>query len=187
MTKIYTKTGDKGKTSLFDGTRVFKSDIRVDTYGTVDELNSMIGLIIAEIQNSKGKMQKHKAKVKSELENIQNDLLDIGSYLAYPDSPPVLDLEKRPEDFEKLIDAWAEKMPPLSDFILPGGSKAGAAAHLARTVTRRTERRIISLMQREDIDETVIKYFNRLSDLFFTMARFINYKDKQKETKWRKK
>lgn len=180
MSKIYTKTGDKGKTSLFNGKRVLKSDLRVDTYGTVDELNSVIGVLRAEL----GKKHKSIAQV---LADIQNDLLDIGSHLAHPDSPPVHDLEKRLEDFENLIDTWTAKLPQLSDFILPSGSKAGAAAHLARTVTRRTERRIIALTQKEDLDETVIKYLNRLSDLFFTMARYINYKDKQKELKWRKK
>jgi cob(I)alamin adenosyltransferase len=113
--------------------------------------------------------------------------LDIGSALAFPDSPPVMGLEERAEGFEKQIDEMTDKMPELKNFILPGGGAAGAQLHVARTTARKAERKIVSLMQEEDIDETIVKYINRLSDLFFTMARYVNFLEKQKETIWRKK
>lgn len=181
MTKIYTRTGDKGKTGLFNGQRVLKSDIRVDTYGTIDELNSTIGVVIAHLKKASAK------KIQKELEDIQHDLLDIGSALAFPDSPPIYGLETRIETFEKHIDDMTAKMPELKNFILPGGGAAGASLHICRTTARKAERRIVALMQKEDIDEQIVKYINRLSDLFFTMARYVNQIEKQKETVWRKK
>src|SRR5438105_3736020 len=126
---IYTRTGDKGKTSLFDGTRVLKSHKRVDTYGTIDELNSMIGAASAEIKDARLKIK----DLTGELEKIQHDLLDIGSALATPHPMPVVELEKRPKEFEKLIDDFTEQMPELKAFILPGGGKAGSLLHVART------------------------------------------------------
>lgn len=174
---IYTRTGDKGKTSLFGGKRVLKSDDRVDTYGTVDELNSVLGLVVA------GLSTKHK-KFEKELEHIQSDLFDIGSYLASPSASPLKHLDGRIHDFEKMIDTQTEKMPELHNFILPGGGKTGAGLHQARTVCRRVERRIVALMQTDDVDETVMKYMNRLSDLLFSMARFVNHTEKKKETIW---
>ena len=177
---IYTRTGDKGKTSLFDGTRVLKSHPRVETYGTIDELNSMIGAAIAQIQVEKG-------PVKKELEKIQHDLLDIGSALATPHPLPVVGLEKRPKDFEKLIDTLTAEMPELASFILPGGSNSGSLLHVARTITRRAERQLVALMQEEDVDPAISIYLNRLSDLLFTMSRFVNHKEKKKEIKWIKK
>lgn len=174
---IYTRTGDKGQTSLFGGTRVLKSDERVDTYGTIDELNSLLGIVVANSQT------RHK-RLAHELEVIQHDLFDIGSNLANPKAEPIHRLSKRVVEFEKRIDEMTGKMPELHNFILPGGGKVGASLHQARTVCRRAERRLISLMQREDIDEQLVKYINRLSDLLFTMARFINHKEKKKETLW---
>lgn len=188
---IYTRAGDKGKTSLFNGKKVFKSDVRVDAYGTLDELNSIIGLAIAQNEKSirqlADKSQKYKEKIKDELERIQNDLLDIGSALAFPESPPVYGLEKRVKEFEAQIDAMTKRMPELKNFILPGGSQLGAILHVARTISRRAERKIVTLIQQEEIDEQIVKYINRLSDLFFTMARFANHLEKQKETVWKKK
>ena len=178
MTKIYTKAGDKGKTSLFDGTKVLKSNIRVDSYGGVDELNSLIGLCLS--------FAKQKI-VKIELEKIQNDLLDIGSCLALPDPIPVEGLNKRTEEFEALIDKLTAKLPKLTNFILLGGGKSGAHLHVARSVTRRVERRIVALSQKEEIDPEILVYLNRLSDLLFTFARFENYKEMKKEKIWRKK
>lgn len=175
---IYTRTGDKGKTSLFDGKKVFKSDKKVETYGTVDELNSSIGLAIAFIKVS---------SINKELKEIQNDLLEIGSSLAVSFTLPVDQLAKRPEEFELLIDRLTSQMPSLNQFILPGGGKGGAQLHVARTVARRAERRIVDLAQKEEIDPIIIIYLNRLSDLLFTMARFVNYKEKQKENVWKKK
>src|SRR6185369_12326464 len=177
---IYTRTGDKGKTSLFDGTRVLKFHPRVNTYGTIDELNSTIGSILAHLP------AKH-ALVKKELEKIQHELFDIGSALATPEPLPVVGLADRPKEFEKLIDQMTAKMPELKAFILPGGSKAGSLIHIARTIARRTERQLVELMQEEDVDKTVVVYLNRLSDLLFTMARYVNHLEKKKEIKWIKK
>lgn len=181
---IYTRTGDKGKTSLFDGTRVLKSHARVQTYGTVDELNSMIGAALAQVQSSKSKVQSEGINIKKELEKIQHDLFDIGSALATPHPLPVVGLDKRPKDFEKLIDEMTSQMPQITYFILPGGGKAGSLLHVARTITRRTERQLVTLMQEEEIDQAIVVYLNRLSDLLFTMARYVNYKEKKKEIKW---
>lgn len=179
---IYTRTGDKGKTSLFDGTRVLKSHPRVETYGTIDELNSMIGAALAQVQSSKFKVQS--LNIKKELERIQHDLFDIGSALATPHPLPVVGLDARPKQFEKLIDDMTANMPEIKYFILPGGSKAGSLLHVARTITRRAERQLIGLMQKEDVDQNIVIYLNRLSDLLFTMARYVNHVDKKKEIKW---
>ncbi len=181
---IYTRTGDKGLTSLFDKTRVLKSSERVETYGTIDELNSAIGAAIA-VLSSKYKVLS--IDVKKELELVQHDLLEIGSALANLKSLPVKGLSKRPTDFENLIDKMTAKIPELKNFILPGGSKAGSLLHVARTIARRAERRIVHLIQTEEIDQDVVVYVNRLSDLLFTMARYVNNLEKKKETKWIKK
>jgi len=191
---IYTRTGDKGKTSLMSGQRVSKSDIRVDAYGTIDELNSAIGIVIAEVQSAKfptslklrgaSKVQSHSLQLKVELIKIQNDLLEIGSALANPASKTLKYLKIRVKEFEEFIDKMTEQMSPLKNFILPGGGKAGAALHLARAISRRAERKIVELNNKQKIDNNVIIYINRLSDLLFTMARFANFKEKQKETIW---
>lgn len=182
---IYTRTGDKGTTSLFDKTRVLKSHDRVEACGTIDELNSAIGAAIAQIEDLRFKI-KEVGIVAKELEKIQHDLLEIGSALANPKANPIKSLQKRPIDFEKLIDKMTIKMPKLSNFILPGGSKAGSLLHVARTIARRAERRIVNLIQTEEIDQDIVIYVNRLSDLLFTMARFVNYRNKKKETIWKK-
>lgn len=181
---IYTRTGDKGKTSLFDGTRVLKSDLRVETYGTIDELNSAIGAAIA-VLSSKYKVSS--INVKKELEKIQHDLFEIGSALATPHPLPVMGLKSRPGEFEKLIDTMTRKMPELKNFILPGGSRAGSLLHVARTTARKAERRVIKLIQKEEVDQDIVIYLNRLSDLLFTMARFVNHTEKKKEIIWIKK
>ena len=200
MQRIYTRTGDKGQTSLFNGQRVLKSSLRVEAYGTIDELNSAIGIVIAEIQNLKfpsktrlasgGKSQNYKSKVKIELVKIQNDLFQIGSALANPEDrrqkTEDRKLEDRVKEFEDLIDEMTEKMPELMNFILPGGGKTGSELHFARTVGRRAERKIVALAAKERVDENIIMYLNRLSDLLFTFARFVNYKEKQKEIIWNK-
>lgn len=175
---IYTGTGDKGKTSLFDGKRVLKSDKKVETYGTIDELNSAIGAASAFIKIK---------SINKELEEIQNDLLEIGSSLAVSQTLPVDQLSSRPKELEELIDKLTKQLPPLNQFILPGGGKGGSLLHVARTIARRAERRVVGLNKTEEVDEIIIVYLNRLSDLFFTMARFVNFKEKQKEKIWRKK
>ncbi|HVA96809.1 MAG TPA: cob(I)yrinic acid a,c-diamide adenosyltransferase [Candidatus Acidoferrales bacterium] len=180
---IYTRTGDKGKTSLFDGTRVLKSHKRVETYGTIDELNSTIGVAVAEIKDLGLKIK----DLPEELENIQHDLFAIGSALAMPHPIPVAGLEKRAKEFEKLIDSLTGEMPELKQFILPGGGKAGSLLHVCRTITRRAERQLVALIQKEEVDESIVVYLNRLSDLFFTMARYVNQIEKRKEIIWKKK
>lgn len=186
--KIYTRTGDKGKTGLYGGRRVSKDDIRVEAYGTVDELGSAIGLVLA--QN-----QKYIVKIKNELVKIQGDLFEVAAVLATPARARIKEkrvheefgkhLEQRVVEFEKLIDELTEKLVPLRSFILAGGSKEGAFLHLARSISRRAERRIVALAKREEVDGEVIKYMNRLSDLLFTMARYVNYQEKKKETIWK--
>ena len=181
--KIYTKTGDRGQTSLFGGKRVWKNDQRVDTYGSLDELNSSIGLAISFNSNK---------KVKKVLENIQNDLLNIGSELANPErlragerkvftfgSGKVLNLEK-------LVDQYDSKLEPLRTFILPGGTKAAAFLHFSRATSRRVERALVSLNRKETINPHILEYINRLSDLLFVLARYLNKKGKQKELLWNK-
>jgi len=183
--KIYTRTGDKGETSLFGGKRVKKYSLRVETYGTVDELNSAIGVAIAQSQKLKIKDQKYISNITNELEQIQHDLFDIGSALSNPNAQQLEWLRTRIDEFEKLIDSLTEKLPELRNFILPGGSLIGSQIHLARTICRRAERRIVELAQKEDIDKFIIKYVNRLSDLLFTIARFVNQKEKKREIIWR--
>ncbi|HRN96048.1 MAG TPA: cob(I)yrinic acid a,c-diamide adenosyltransferase [Candidatus Levybacteria bacterium] len=178
---IYTKTGDRGKTSLRSGSRVWKDSLRVETYGTIDELDSYIGVIVAELGEAKTGWRK---QLKHILLTVQNDLLYVGSVLSQ--SELVLDqLADHITQFEHDIDTMTKKMPELSNFILPGGSKSGAQLQYARTLARRAERRVVTLARKEEVDQTLIKYVNRLSDLFFTMGRFATFKEKQKEIIWK--
>jgi len=188
MGKIYTKKGDRGETSLFNGLRVKKSNLRVDTYGTVDELNSLLGVILTYVKDLP-----YEKQIKEDLLQIQNDLLVIGSVLANP-SVVSKQLGKEKEhflamvtQFEKHIDEMTEELAPLTNFILPGGGKIGAYLQLARTVVRRAERKIVGLLEKEDVLPEIVIYFNRLSDLFFTQSRFMNFKEKKKETIWKKR
>jgi len=186
MTKIYTRTGDKGMTSLNGGMRVLKSNERVEAYGTVDELNSAIGIAVAQVKSEKLKVKSKSSqlRVSEKLEQIQHDLFSIGSTLANPENPSLPQLEKRVADFEKLIDEMTETLPLLRNFILPGGSLAGAQLHLARTICRRAERIVVLLSQSEAIDDGIRMYLNRLSDLLFTMARYVNHIEKKTEIIW---
>ena len=177
MGKIYTKKGDKGKTSLFDGKKVLKYNKKVDTYGTIDELNSVIGITRSFVKIK---------LINNELEKIQNDLFEIGSSLAISKTKKTPQLKERPSDFENLIDYLSSKLPELKNFILPGGGRGGAHLHLCRTVSRRAERKIVELSRKEKIDPLILIYLNRLSDLFFVMARFVNFKEKEKEMIWKK-
>lgn len=176
--RIYTRTGDKGETSLFGGTRVLKSSIRVEAYGAVDELNSAIGVSVAETKN---------IKLKTRLINIQSDLFEVGSALANPNKSKVNNLEERVKDFEVMIDEMMKVLPELRNFILPGGGIVGSQLHLVRSIARRAERRVVELSQKEEVDKSILMYFNRLSDLLFTMARYINNKEKRKEVIWKNK
>lgn len=178
--KIYTKTGDSGETGLFDGTRVAKSDARVDAYGEVDELNACLGLARAEIEDT---------VLRDELARIQQDLFALGARLADPAAKIAERVTKAaiaPDDIarlERLIDAADAELPALRRFILPGGGRAGAALHLARTVCRRAERRMVALGPGA-VEPDLLVYINRLSDLLFTLARLINHRAGVSELEW---
>ena len=172
---IYTKTGDRGNTGLFDGKRVSKASLRIEAIGTVDELNSTIGFTIAQLITNNPQLAR-------ELIRIQNDLFVIGGALANPKQK--IDLSKRVKEFEIMIDQMTKELPPLFNFILPGGGKAGVSLHIARTVCRRAERRIVALSEKEKVQGNIIVYINRISDLFLTMSRYINMREKKKEVIW---
>jgi cob(I)alamin adenosyltransferase len=178
--KIYTKTGDSGETSLFDNTRVHKSDPRIDAYGEVDELNACLGTVRAAGVD---------ADIAASLEQIQKDLFAVGARLADPSSriaervTKVVITEADIERLEQTIDRLESELPPLRRFILPGGSSAGAALHLARTVCRRAERRVVALGA-VLMEPVVVIYLNRLSDLLFVMARAVNHRSGVAETEW---
>lgn len=179
---IYTKTGDKGKTSLFSGKRVWKYDARVEAYGTIDELNSILGVAIAHI---KGKKESN--KLKKILLNIQSDLFYVGAYLAdLPDTIEDIDLADKTLKFERDIDVMLKKIPTPTNFVLPGGGETASFLHQARTVARRAERNLVRLVRREKVDARVMQYINRLSDLFYAAARFANYLERKKETIWQR-
>ncbi|WP_309121119.1 cob(I)yrinic acid a,c-diamide adenosyltransferase [Paenibacillus sp.] len=177
--KIYTRTGDKGSTGVIGG-RVRKDDLQVEAYGTVDELNSFVGVAMAGMDKTKF------ADLLEDLLNIQHELFDCGSDLA------ILDKAKREykvtadmsEKLEALIDKYDAETPDITRFILPGGSASSAALHVCRTVCRRAERRVVTLAERQDINEHVRTYLNRLSDLFFTIARTANFREGQTDVEY---
>ena len=180
--KIYTKTGDEGDTGLFGGGRVPKDDPRVDAYGEVDELNSTIG-----VARAAGPV----ALFDELLESIQRDLFAIGGQLASPDPEKVRKAlekaglsEERVAVMERAIDEADRELPPLTAFVLPGGSAKAAALHLARTVCRRAERSIVGLSRDTAVPPLFVVYLNRLSDLLFTLARLANHREGVQETKW---
>ena len=169
--KIYTKTGDKGETGLFGGSRISKNSPRIEAYGTIDELNSFIGLAVTETQDE---------SVKSLLNKIQNQLFTVGTDLSSPHS---IENNKKNilrvpvefyEEIERSIDFFEEKLDELKNFIIPGGSKSAAILHICRTITRRAERRVIALNSLEQINQNIVIFLNRLSDLFFVLSRYEN-------------
>jgi cob(I)alamin adenosyltransferase len=174
ITKVYTRAGDKGETSLVGGARVSKASLRVEAYGEVDELNSVIGLARAKAQDQ---------EINEILGMIQNDLFTLGADLA---SPSEIDVPRIDGSFVERIEEWAdrflEQTKPLREFILPGGSEAGATLHLARTVARRAERRVVALSENEQLNPETIAYLNRLSDLLFIIARVVNHRADVQET-----
>ena len=178
--KIYTKTGDQGTTSLFGGKRVSKADLRIDTYGTIDELNSFIGLVRDQEVN-----QKRKAS----LIEIQDRLFTIGSILATEPGNTKVKIPSLSENditfLEKEIDAMEADLPPMKFFVLPGGHQAVSFCHVARTVCRRGERLTIVLHQQEPIDIFVIQYLNRLSDYLFVLSRKMTQELGAEETPWK--
>ena len=177
--KIYTRTGDTGDTSLFDGTRARKDDARVDAYGEVDELNAWLGLAGASPVDP---------ELADEIVHLQRDLFALGAQLADPAdrlAPRVTKAVISEEEvvrLEQLIDRLETELPPLRKFILAGGTPAGAALHVARTVCRRAERRMVALTP--PIDPVLIRYVNRLSDLLFVLARVVNRRGGVAETEW---
>jgi cob(I)alamin adenosyltransferase len=180
VVKIYTRTGDQGDTSLFDGTRVPKSDLRVEAYGDVDELGAVVGLVRASGVD---------ADVDARLGEIQRDLFALGARLADPRARIAARVEKAALDegdvarLEGWIDEVEQELPPLGRFILPGGCAAGARLHLARTVCRRAERRMVSLGAGA-FDPRLLVYVNRLSDLLFVLARLVNKRAGVGEVEW---
>lgn len=179
--KLYTKTGDKGQTSLIGGTRVAKNDVRLDAYGTVDELNSFIGLLTTYSIPEKDKQF---------LRLIQNRLFTVGSQLATDTTKEELQKlfllsEVDITSIENEIDRLDEFLPPLSSFILPGGSQIGALCHICRTITRRAERRIFDMNDIYVVDSQIIIFFNRLSDYFFALSRFFTLDAGGEEICWK--
>jgi cob(I)alamin adenosyltransferase len=175
LSRIYTRTGDDGSTGLGDGTRVQKEHLRVEAYGTVDEANSAVGVVLA--------VPGLPADVVECLTEVQHTLFDLGGELCIPGHRVI-----RAEDVERLeqtLDRLNEGLPPLKDFILPGGGPAAAACHLARTVTRRAERRVWALARVESVAPEVPQYLNRLSDLLFVVARVLARHEHGSEVLWR--
>lgn len=181
--KIYTKTGDKGETGLFGGKRVQKSSIRITAYGTIDELNAALGLALCYIQNE---------KVKTIVQKLQHQLFVVGADLATP-----LEIESKnisiprvsAEEIkvaETAIDSFEKELEPLQYFILPGGSKAAAQLHVARTICRRAEREVVLLAQQEEINQNIVIFTNRISDLLFVLSRIENKTSGIPDQKWEK-
>ncbi len=179
LDKIYTRTGDEGKTSLGDGSRLPKFHLRVTAYGSIDEANSVIGMANLHVKDS---------EIFQLLRHVQNDLFDIGADLCRPERPgeekPLLRItEEQVAWLENQIDRFNAELAPLDSFVLPGGSPASSYLHHARTVTRRAERDVVHLFADEPVNAGVLQYVNRLSDLLFVLARFLNDKGKE-DVRW---
>ena len=182
MVKIYTKTGDKGYTSLVTGTRVPKQHFRIEAYGTVDELNSQIGLLRDSVKDE---------KQKETLIKVQNDLFVIGSNLATDEKEVKYELPSLDDTdvvfLEKEIDRMDQSLEPMRNFILPGGHPVVSYCHIARTICRRAERRTYTLAEQNTVDERILIYLNRLSDYLFTLARMLIVDFQAEEIPWRAK
>ncbi len=179
--KVYTKTGDDGTTGLVGGNRVKKYDLRLECYGTVDELNSCIGVI---------RSYNISEDIKEVLIQIQNKLFNIGSRLASDEKGESftanLSIKKADIEFlEGSIDGFEDGLPGLTSFILPGGELSAAQCHMARTICRRAERRIVEFSEQNEVQQEIVEYMNRLSDLFFVLARKLSYENGIKETEWK--
>jgi len=174
LSKIYTKTGDKGTTGLSDGSRVAKSHARIAVIGDVDELNSVLGIILTqELDND----------VRGILTNIQHHLFNFGGELSLPGYELIK--QQHVSDIENEIDRLNKDLPPLKDFILPGGSLAASFTHQARSVCRRAERGLVTLQEKEEVSDTLLQYLNRLSDFLFVLARHINKINGKPDILWR--
>jgi cob(I)alamin adenosyltransferase len=174
LTKIYTRTGDDGTTGLGDGKRVAKDSARVNAYGTVDELNSALGVVLA---------QSLPGPVRDALTEVQHELFDLGGELCIPGSEMIQEADIT--RLERRLDGFNEALPPLKDFILPGGGAAAAHCHVARTVCRRAERELVTLSHHDAVRGEAIRYLNRLSDLLFVLARVLARADGNGEVLWR--
>jgi len=177
LSKIYTRTGDDGTTGLGDGSRVPKTHARIEAYGTVDEANSAIGVILA--------VPNLPAAVAEALTQIQHELFDLGGELAVPGYRAIQD--SHIDQLEQCLDRFNEPLPPLKEFILPGGGPAAAACHVARAITRRAERNAWALAQSETVAPEVTRYLNRLSDLLFVVARVLARHENGQEVLWKRK
>jgi len=181
--KIYTKTGDEGKTSLFGGKRVEKNNLRIECYGFIDELNSVLGVALVKIDNK---------NLKDTVLRIQNQLFNVGADLASPitEKEEILYIKRIDKSYteylESKIDFYEEQLEPLKNFILPGGNEVSSFLHLARTVCRKTERVVVSLKKTAKLNENVLIYLNRLSDLLFVLARYSNKLDGIPDIIWQK-
>jgi cob(I)alamin adenosyltransferase len=173
LSKITTRTGDAGETGLGDGSRVAKNAPRIAALGDVDELNCAIGMVLAE---------EVPQNVRDVLEQVQHDLFDLGGELSIPGHALLADI--RVARLEEELESWNAGLPPLKEFILPGGTRAAAAAHLARTVCRRAERSLVALAVAEPVSDAARRYLNRLSDLLFMYARLVNHREDMGEAEW---
>lgn len=182
--KIYTRKGDAGKTSLVNGEKISKADLRLDCYGSVDELNSVIGVLVSSLR---GHSLDHTEKF---LLKIQNQLFNLGSQLACSDAEMAKSLPQITSDdvtaLETEMDDMSKPLPPLHEFILPGGHMLASQAHMARTVCRRVERLCARLAENEDVPAQGLPYLNRLNDYFFVLARFFNHTLGHQEITWKK-
>lgn len=181
--KIYTKTGDKGDTGLIDGSRISKSDLRIIAYGVVDEANSHIGLIISNIEKNS-----IFDDVKKILLNVQQDLFVLGAELANPNTlkdDNMLVKREMISTIEKYIDNFDSELAPISNFILPGGSIESSLLHICRTVVRRAETSAVALAKEQKINQEILTYLNRISDLFFVLARVTNKRQKRNDIPWK--
>jgi cob(I)alamin adenosyltransferase len=174
LSKIYTRTGDDGTTGLGDGRRVDKDSLRVEAFGTVDEANSAIGVVLACNALS--------APIRKCLTEVQHDLFELGGELCIPGHEAITTAFV--DRLEQDLDGFNADLPPLKDFILPGGGQAAAACHLARTIVRRAERRVASLRKDETVRDEVVQYLNRLSDLLFVIARQLSRAENGQEIIW---
>ena len=180
ISKVYTRTGDAGQTSLVSGTRVDKDDVRVEAYGTIDELNSNLGVLLHST-----KLDDH--EVIAIIRKAQNKLFNIGGYLANDKADKLYGVTADDvTELEKMMDQMNEELPPAQGFVLPGGTRLSATADRCRTITRRAERRVVTLAKVAPIDSLVLEYLNRLSDFFFVFARYNNIQNQVEEIYWDK-
>lgn len=174
LSKIYTRTGDAGTTGLGDGTRVKKHHARVEAYGTVDELNSALGLLLTHDLPP---------VVRTGLTRVQHELFDVGGELCIPGRRAIGD--DHSARLEQLLDELNGELKPLKEFVLPGGTAAASVCHLTRAICRRAERRVVALAEDDDVGTATVKYLNRLSDLLFVVARYLNFKAGHDDVLWR--